>query len=129
METRIKIVLNNKINLPAIELVWVFLARNMKVETEVGVNADPKVVVHHEDRSSVFVQLRGVRVVCDRHLRLICFLLVRVENYCPTVKQSYRLERERSRSFSALQPIVTKVKLPAGEIAKKKLSYFTANCP
>src|SRR6218665_2168953 len=100
----------------------------MKVETEVGVNADPKVVVHHEDRSSVFVQLRGVRVVCDRHLRLICFLLVRVENYGPTVKQSYRLERERSRSFSALQPIVTKVKLPAGERAKQKLFCFTANC-
>lgn len=60
----------------------------MKVETEVSIDSNPEVVVHDEDRSRVFVQLGCVRVVCDRHLRLISLLLVRVENHGPAVSKA-----------------------------------------
>ena len=55
----------------------------MEVEAEVGVDADPEVVVHDEDGGGVFVGVGRVGVVGDGHLRLVRFLLVRVKYYRP----------------------------------------------
>lgn len=42
--------------LPTIKLVWIFFPGVMEVETQLCFNADPEVVVHHEDLGVFFAR-------------------------------------------------------------------------
>ena len=73
-------------NEPAVELVGIFLASFVEVQTELGVDADAKVVVHDKDGCRVFVLLSRLRVVSQRHFCLVRFLLIRMKYYCPSIQ-------------------------------------------
>jgi len=64
----------------------------MEVKTEVGVNANAEVVVHHKDGRCILVGLSRVGVVCQSHLHLISLFLVRVKDHGPpdTTTKQYR---------------------------------------
>ena len=55
----------------------------MKVQTDLGVDADAEVVVHDEDLGGVLVGVGGVGVVGYGHLGLILLLLVGVKDDRP----------------------------------------------
>ena len=60
----------------------------MKVQAELGINADAEVVVHDEDLGGVLVGVGGVGVIGDGHLCLVLLFLIRVKDHCPPVSHS-----------------------------------------
>jgi len=71
-------------NRPAVEFVRVLLASLVEIQTQIGVDADAKVVVHDKDGRRVLVLLSRFGVVRQRHLRLVGLLLIRMKYHCPS---------------------------------------------
>lgn len=55
----------------------------MKVETEIGINTDAKIIVHNKDGSGVLVRVSCIRVIGNGYLRLIRFFFIRMKYYSP----------------------------------------------
>jgi len=53
------------------ELVRILFARMMKPERNLGINADPEIVIHHIDLGVVLVRVRLAHIDGDRELPVI----------------------------------------------------------
>lgn len=60
----------------------------MEVQTQFGIDADPKVVVHDEDAGRVFCCASTVSIIGNGYFGFILLFLIGVKNYSPAGNSS-----------------------------------------